>query len=374
MAEVSQILPAEVKRTILFRQIVLLVGIAASVALGVYVVLWSQTPNYSVLFGNLNEQDVSSVIDSLQKSGIDYKIDEATGSLMVPSSRLHDAKLKLAGEGLPKSSSQGFTILQEEQGFGTSQFIEQARYQHALEVELSRTIEQVSAVRNARVHLAIPKQSSFVRNKKQSRASVFLDIYSGHNLQQDQVAAIANLVASSVPNLNYKDVSIVDQHGRLMTQAAGEDGLMMSNHQFQFIRNVEESYVKRIEDILTPIVGMNGVKAQVTAELDFTTTEQTREIYNPDLAAVRSELVEEEIQNGSIVTGGVAGSLSNQPPANATLDSTLSDVNRSIDKKESDGMHHKRSTRNYELDKTISHTKMPTGTLRETFCCSYSRS
>ena len=366
MAEV--VLPADVKRTILFRQIAFLVGVAASVALGVYVVLWSQTPNYSLLYGSMSDQDVSQVLDSLQKSGIKYRIDTATGAVMVPSSKVHDARMKLAADGLPKSANAGFGILQEEQGIGTSQFIEQARYQHALESELAKTIEKVSSVRSARVHLAISKQSAFIRNRKPTSASVMLDLYSGHQMETEQVAAIANLVAASVPNLDATNVSVVDQFGRLMTQGSGSDELIMSNNQFQYSRRVESSYVKRIEDILAPIVGSEGVKAQVAADFDFTSTEQTREMYNPDLPALRSEQVEEESLQGRAMTGGVPGALSNQPLADGSAPERIPEGGQldNVVATEASGESsmQRRATRNYELDRTISHTRMPVGSLR----------
>jgi flagellar M-ring protein FliF len=364
MAE-AVLIPADIKRTILFRQLGFLVVLAASVALGVYVVLWSQTPNYSLLYGSLSDQDVSQVLDTLQKSGIEYRVEEGSGAVMVPSANVHDARMKLAAVGLPKSANAGFGMLNEEQSIGTSQFIEQARYQHALEAELAKTIEKLGTVRGARIHLAIPKQSNFVRNKKHANASVMLDLYGGHELDSDQVSAIASLVAASVPNLEAANVSIVDQRGRLMTQndSSGEFGL--SNSQFKHARRVEESYISRIEDILAPIVGQQGVKAEVTAEFDFTRTEQTREMYNPDLPALRSEQVEEESRNGSSASGGIPGALSNQPPANATLGNSPAQAGNAAegDSGRQSNMQ-RRATRNYELDKTISHTKMQMGTIR----------
>lgn len=362
MAEV--VLPADVKRTIMFRQLAFLVGVAASVALGVYVVMWSQTPNYSLLYGSLSGQDVSEVLDSLQKSGIEYRVEEGSGAVMVPSSKIHEARMKLAAEGLPKSANMGFGMLQKEQGIGTSQFIEQARYQHALENELARTIEKVSAVRTARVHLAMSKHSAFIRNRKPASASVMLDLYSGHQMEAEQVAAIANLVAASVPNLDAKHVSVVDQFGRLMTQNSSSDELIASNNQFQYTRRVEASYVKRIEDILAPIVGPEGVKAQVAADFDFTSTEQTREMYNPDLPALRSEQIEEESLRGGAARGGIPGALSNQPQPDAIAPEVLDNETVPAGGELADSSMQRRATRNYELDRTISHTRMPIGTMR----------
>ena len=359
MAE-TVLIPADVKRAIIIRQVGFLLVLAASVALGVYVVMWSQTPNYGLLYGSLSHQDVSEVLDTLQKSGIEYRVDESSGAVMVPSGQVHDARMKLASAGLPRSASTGFGMLREEQGIGTSQFIEQARYQHALETELAKTIEKLGSVRSARVHLALPRQSTFVRHKKKANASVLLDLYGGHEIESEQVSAIASLVAASVPNLDAENVSIVDQKGRLMTLDGGEDGLGLSTSQFKYTRKVEESYVRRIEDILAPIVGVDGVKAEVTAELDFTSTEQTREYYNPDLPALRSEQIEEEARGEATEQGGVPGALSNQPvTAEVQGDNPLPAAGE-----ESTSTMQRRATRNYELDKTISHTRMQMGTLR----------
>ena len=365
MATQAAVIPAEVKRTLFFRQIAFLFAIAASVAVGVYVVLWSQTPNYSLLYGSLNDQDAAKVIESLQKSNIEYRVDNSSGAVMVPSAMVHEARMKLAAEGLPKSANSGFSILNEEQKLGTSQFIEKARYQHALENELAMSISKVSSVRAARVHLALPKESVFLRNRQAPSASVLLDLYPGHKLETGQVAAIANLVSASVPSLDIANVSIIDQYGRLMTNNQSSAELAMTASQFQYTNEVENSYTKRIENLLIPLLGQDGVKAQVTAELDFTKSEQTRESYNPDSQALRSERLEEDTKS-STSTGGVPGALSNQPaldgnsPEIANNNSSDSDSNS---KSSGTGSKQKRSTRNYELDKTISHTRSPVGSL-----------
>ncbi len=354
------VIPPDIKRTMLFRQLGFLFAIAASVALGVYVVLWSQTPNYSLLYGNMSDQDASQVVDELQKAGIDFKLDHASGAIMVPSSMVHDARMKLAADGLPKSASYGFSMLNEEQKLGTSQFIEKARYQHALENELARSIARVSAIKSARVHLALPKETVFLRNRKAASASVLLDLYPGHRLEAGQVAAIANLVAASVPSLDLNNVSIVDQHGRLMTNS-GSVELAMTASQFQYTLELENAYMSRIENILMPILGQDGVKAQVTAELDFTSSEQTRESFNPDAPAIRSERLEEDSRS-TASTGGVPGALSNQPAVDGEAPEIADNAAGSTGNS-AQGSMAKRTTRNYELDKTISHTRSPVGTL-----------
>lgn len=358
------IISGDVKRALFVRQIMFLFAIAASVAVGVYVVLWSQTPNYSLLYGSLSDQDASQVLESLQKANIAYHVDEHSGAVMVASSKVHEARMKLAAEGLPRSASSGFSILNEEQKLGTSQFMEKARYQHALEKELAMSITKVSAVKSARVHLAVPKESVFLRNRKAASASVLLDLYPGHRLEAGQVAAIANLVASSVPSLELSNVSIIDQYGHLMSQNQSSADLAITSSQFQYVTQVENSYIERIENILIPLLGPDGVKAQVTAEMDFTRTEQTRESYNPDMVALRSEQIEEDRSSSANINGGVPGALSNQPAIDGTAPEVVADAEiADEDRQTATGSSQSRATRNYELDKTISHTRTATGNL-----------
>ncbi len=347
------------------RQAGLLIGIAASVALGVAVVMWSQTPNYSLLFGNLSDRDASAAIDALQGSGIEYKVDSASGGILIPTAKLHETRLKLAAQGLPKSSSMGFEMLQDEQGFGTSQFIERARYQRALEAELSRSISNITNVRGARVHLAIPKDSVFTRDKKATSASVVLDLYAGRRLEDGQIAAIAHMVSASVPSLNASGVTVVDQSGRLLTRA-GASEMAVSAERFDYTRRVEDTYVKRIETILQPIVGLDDVRAQVTADLDFTSTEQTSETFNPDLPAIRSEQMTEEQRTGGGLAAGVPGALTNQPPGTGEVPEVATVEGEGAEAPASEQQQlRKKETRNYELDKTISHTQKAVGTLEK---------
>ncbi|MBL1140478.1 MAG: flagellar M-ring protein FliF [Proteobacteria bacterium] len=355
---------SDIKRALFIRQIMFLFAVAASVAIGVYVVLWSQQPNYSLLYGSLSDQDASQVIESLQKANIAYKVDQNSGAVMVASAKVHEARMKLAEEGLPRSANSGFSILNEEQKLGTSQFMEKARYQHALENELALSIAKVSAVKAARVHLAVPKESVFLRNRKAASASVLLDLYPGHRLEAGQVAAIANLVAASVPSLQLSNVSIIDQHGNLMSQNHSSADLALSTSQFQYATQVENSYIERIENILIPLLGPDGVKAQVTAEIDFTRTERTQESFNPDMPALRSEQVEEDRSSSGNIAGGVPGALSNQPAIDGTAPEVIGDSDSGDGKTSSgSGSSQSRATRNYELDKTISHTRLAMGSL-----------
>ena len=344
------------------RQLGVMIGIAASVALGIAVVLWSQTPSYSVLYANMAPKDATEVIAALDQNGIPYKINDSTGAVMVASGKLQEARMKLAGQGLPHSNSMGYEILQQETGFGTSRALEAARFHRALEGELARTIATLSNIESARVHLATPKQSVFVRKKNDPSASVVLKLYSGRVLDKGQVAAIVHLVASSVPELDAGRITVVDHKGNLLSGEMDSRQMMLTSSQFEYTRELEKHYRQRVEDILAPILGADRVRAQVSADVDFTVTEQTSERFNPDLPALRSEQVNEQSSPLSSVQG-VPGALSNQPPAAGTApevatasaegETAASPLNTS-----------KRATRNYELDKTISHTRLASNNLR----------
>lgn len=342
------------------RQLGLMIGLAASVAIGVAVVLWSQAPNYSILFSGLEQKDSAAVADALQKSSVQYKIDQATGAIMVPSRDLHELRLKLASQGLPNGGTQGLEMLQNDSGFGTSQFIESARYYRAMEIELTRSIETLSTVQSARVHLAIPKQSVFVRQRELPSASVIVHLYSGRSLEDGQVSAITHMVSSSVPNLLASQVTVIDQTGRLLTAPKRSADMQLSADQFEYSKKVEQSYAERIANILSPVAGMEGVRAQVTADLDFSVTEQTQELYNPDAPALRSQQASEELNNGPL-DAGVPGALSNQPPGAATVPQAVGQPAQAGAQTAAPGKTRKNSTSNYELDKTISHTRMSPG-------------
>lgn len=345
----------------MIRQLGVMIGIALSVALGVAVVLWSQTPSYSTLYGSLSQKDAPAVADALTQGGIDYKVDPASGSVMVPTASLAEARMKLAGLGLPRGDSMGFELLQQESGFGTSRTVEAARFQRALEGELARTISTLGQVESARVHLATPKQSVFVRQRKHPSASVAVQLYSGRKLEKGQVESIVHLVASSVPELTPERVTVVDQKGRLLSGEDRTKGIGLTNAQFEYTRELEGHYQQRVMDILSPVLGKDNVRAEVTAELDFTVTEKTHERFNPDQPALRSEQTQEQLSKLSAVQG-VPGALTNQPPAagNAPEQAGGAEGENGAEPINSS----KRSTRNFELDKTVSHTRLPVGGLR----------
>ena len=356
---------SNISRQSVTKQIGFLLAIAASIALGGYVLMWAQTPNYQVLFSGMQAKESSEVVAVLQQSNIGYKLDPSSGAILVPSSQLQALRLRLASEGLPRSSSRGMEMLNEEQGFGTSQFVERARYQRAMEEELSRSISSMYNVSSARVHLATPKQSVFVRERKPPTASVIVNLYAGRNLERGQVSAITHMVASSIPNLSSSNVTVVDQKGRLLSQPDRDAGVAMSDTQLQFTQKLEQGYIRRIEDILSPIVGIDGVRAQVVAEVDFTMTEQTHESYNPDMRVLRSEQVQEDNRVGIAGAMGIQGALSNQPPGGGIAPEVATGEEGVAVAKTSPGSNSKSSTRNFELDRTISHTRIAPGSVRK---------
>ncbi len=335
------------------RQLGIVLGIAAGFTLILAALFWPQQPQYKALFKELEAKDANKVVEILQKENIPYQLDENSGQIMVAESAIHKARLKLAAQGLPNSTGVGFESLQEPQSFGTSQFLETARFHRALEVELARTIMEISAVEQARVHLALPKQSVFVRDRREPSASVMIKLRTGRTLEDEQVKAIVHMVASSVQDMTEKNVTIVDQSGNLLTTKKNKSQDMeLSASQFDYGRRVEQSYIERIEGILSPIVGVEGVRAQVVADIDFTQSEQTQETFNPDTPAVRSQQTQEEETVG--MNGGVPGALSNQPPGAASVPETLNGDTATpatpISKK-------KQATNNYEVDRTLSHVR-----------------
>jgi flagellar M-ring protein FliF len=368
---------AQASLMLLLRQVGVLVGLAAAVALGLYVALWARQPEYSVLFSDLQDRDLNQVIEQLTSNNIPYRMDPNGGTVLVPADNLMNARMKLAGAGLaPTSSSKGagFETMNSEQPFGTSQFLEQARYQHAIEGELSRSISHITNVRSARVHIAMPKQSAFARTKRDPSASVIVDLYNGRQLERHQVAAIAQMVSAAVAGMPVNQVTVVDQRGNLLTDNADQnDSLVVSAKRFEYTRNLEQSYIDRVEAILSPLVGPDGVRAEVTADLDFTESQQSKETYNPDMAAVRSESSTEEERSGD-AANGVPGALSNQPPAAASAPEQTANADPNAQgapgakgaATSATASVNKRSqkTKNYEVDRNVVVEKNSVGSIK----------
>ena len=357
--DTSQLNLASVLRIPAVRQIMLLIGVAAAVAVGLAVALWSQSPGYSQLYGDLDAPNAAAVADALQSAGIDHKIG-ASGAILVPEAQLHAARLELASQSLPSGTGSGMDLMQEQSSFGVSQFMENARYQHALEAELARTISALGAVREARVHLAIPKQSAFIRDNKGASASVLLHLFGGMGLEAGQASAVINLVASSVPNLHVDNVTLIDQHGRLLSSSGEQTAGAQAATQLKYKLELEENYIGAIEDLLTPLVGVGRVRAEVAADIDFTYTEETSEIFDPNRTVVRSEQTSENQTNGSgALAGGVPGALSNQPPQATGAQPVATEAEQVSPRNSS-----RSATRNYEVDRTIRHTRPQSGAVR----------
>jgi flagellar M-ring protein FliF len=373
------------------QKLLLMFAIAAVIALLVGAVLWSKQADYRVLFSNISERDGGAIITSLEQLNVPYKFSDGGGAILVPSDRVHEIRLRLASQGLPKGGAVGFELM-ENQKFGISQFAEQVNYQRALEGELARTIQSVAAVQNARVHLAIPKPSVFVREEQKPSASVLLNLYPGRVLEPAQIAGIQNLVAASVPQMPPTNVTLLDQSGAMLSQLKSklmEAGLDPT--QVKYVGEVESAVIKRIEDILAPIVGPGNAKVQVAADIDFSQTEQTAETHKPNTTppdvSIRSQQTSETASAGTTPAAGVPGALSNQPPVPATAPLTqppapgtpgaaaaatppvpgqinaagvqapISNVGQPVSTR-------KDSTINYEVDRTIRHTKQAVGEIR----------
>lgn len=367
---------------------------AGVVALIVVLMLWARTPDYRPLFTNLEDRDGGAIVAALTQMNVPYKLSDSGNAILVPSDKVHEARLQLAQQGLPRSGEAGFELMDQTR-FGASQFTEQINYQRALEGELVSSIQGLHAVQQARVHLAIPRESLFVRDRQPPTASVLLTLYPGRSLSESQVAAITWLVSSSVPHLTSDKVSVVDQNGRLLTAPSGEAGADGTRR--HLVDDIEQRTVQRILTLLNPLLGPGNVRAQVSADVDFAQREQTSEVYRPNRkpgeAAVRSEQTSSSVQNNVLPPEGVPGALTNQPPLNATapIVTTPANQNPAAGNAPNQGNPAQGATAqnnlsttqagpnataaapsnsrsdatiNYEVDRTISHVKDPLGTLR----------
>lgn len=358
------------------RQLGLMLILAISVAIGVAVVLWSDAPSYTRLFAEIGPQDTSDIVDYLATQDIKYKVEPSTGAIMVPPDKVNEIKLKLAGQGLPRSKSIGYELLDKDQGLGASKSAEMMRFQRALEGEIAQTIMSIQSVKSARVLLALPVQSVFIRERKKPSASVVVNLYQGRNLDKGQIESIIHLVASSVPQLEAEQVTVVDQKGRLLNSKDNSLGYLTAK-QFDYKKDLEDHLMERIGNILTPLVG-DGMRTQLSADVDFTETDRTQENFDPKSSVLRSEQSSEE-QNSLPGVQGIPGALSNQPtpagnapenvnPANppATQNGatpTTPNSNTSSNSN-SPSSSSKSATKNFEMDKTITHTRIATGQLR----------
>jgi flagellar M-ring protein FliF len=346
----------------------LALGLAALAALIAASWLWSNSHTWRVLFTNLSDRDGGAIISALTQMNIPYRNADG-GTLMVPAEKVHEARLKLASQGLPKGSIVGFEIM-ETQKFGVTQFQEQVNYQRGLEGELARSIQALAPVAHARVHLALPKQSGFLRDKQPPTASVLLQLHPGKALDRQQSSGIVHLVSSSVPELSPKNVSVIDQHGNLLASDRG-NAAGLDSAQLDYVAQIEANAIKRIEDILEPIVGRGNVRAQVTADVDFSQVELMNETYAPNQggdtrATIRSQSSSDSSQPGPAGAGGVPGALSNQPPVppTAPINGAAANANPAGAAAASAASTRREAVTNFEVDKNIRHTKNATGQVR----------
>lgn len=335
-------------------QAMLLIALAGSMALSAVLLLWSQTNDWQPLYGNQEMYDASSISEVLEVQGIEYRIHPSSGQIMVDASKISEARMQVSAAGVKASLPDGLKLLDKDQSLGTSQFMENARYRFGLEGELAKTVISLKAVRNARVHLALPKRSAFVRQQEKSSASVFVDLFAGSRLDDKQVEAIVNLVAGSVPGLERSDVSVVDQQGNLLSRDISlNNGLMaQANTQMQYLKSLEQHYIERVNTLLDPILGSSNFRVQVSAAVGFDRIEQTAEEFDPENRTVRSEQGRERL-NAASDAGGIPGTLSNQPPI-TTPDETAPETE----------VTQNEYTRNYELNRTVRHTSYQQGQLQ----------
>ncbi len=345
----------------MFRQVGLLLALAASVAMGFSVVLWMREPDYKPLTGVSSAYQANQVAEVLQAEGIPYRMDSGTGMLMVPVESLHVARMKIAGSDVG-GGQVGFELLDRDQGFGVSQFMETAMHRRSLEGELARSITSIQAIQQARVHLAIPKSTAFLRDQRAPSASVTVTLGPSQSLAEGQVRAIMNLVAGAVPELRADQVTVVDQAGRLLSGQDDDQAFAATDRQLRYTKQIETKLNEKIRNMLLPTVGANRFMAEVAADVDFTWVEETEELFNPDLPALRSEQTVNEQRVGEGADGGVPGALSNQPPAVASAPLTAQDAVAVASNPENVPRRSRnQATRNFELDRTISHTRHQVG-------------
>ena len=342
------------------------IALAIAILFGTW--MWSKNVEYSVLVSNISDRDGGQIVATLQQMNVPYKFSEGGGAILVPAAQVHDTRLRLASQGLPKGGLVGFEVM-ETQKLGASQFLEQVNYQRALEGELARSIQSLQAVQAARVHLAIPKASAFLRDEQKPTASVIINLYPGRILEAGQIAGIVHLVASSVPELAPANISVIDQNGNLVSQPSNANrDAGLDPTQLKYLRDLEQSTIKRIEAILEPIAGVGNVRAQVAADVDFSQTEQMAETYKPNPTpntAIRSQ---QTAESGSATPSatGIPGALSNQPPVPATAPITTPAVPgaaATANAAQPNNMS-RNATTNYELDKTIKHAKGGSGLIK----------
>lgn len=342
--------------TDIVRQVTLIIALTICIAIAILIILWAREPEMRPL-GTFETAELIQHLDYLDSQKVAYKLEGNV--ILVPGDRYQDLKLGLTRAGIQPDSNSGDDILMQDSGFGVSQRLEMERLKHSREQQLARTIEEFQSVARARVLLAIPKENIFARTEKLPSATVMITAKGGKTIKDGEVDAIVDLVASAVQGLEPSKVTVTDQNGRLLNSGSQDASSARSKREYEIEQKREEEYRQKIDSILIPVLGMDNYTAQVDLLMDFTTTEQTQKRFNPDLPAVRSEMTVEEnsVGGGSM---GIPGALSNQPPLDSNIPEKATDGNPPI----VPGRNSKESTRNYELDTTISHSTQQSGVIR----------
>jgi flagellar M-ring protein FliF len=359
--------PQPFLKTAMGRNVLIGGGVAAVLAVVAAIWLWSKSPDYRVLYANYSDKDGGAITASLDQMGVKYKFSEGGTAILVPAEQVPDLRLKLASQGLPKGGNVGFELM-ENQKLGVSQFLEQVNYQRSLEGELARSIQSLGSVAGARVHLALPKPSVFVRDQQKPTASVLLNLQSGRALDPGQVSAIVHLVASSIPELTIGNVTVVDQNGNLLSEQpkANALGKQLDATQLKYVEQVQQNIIKQVESLITPIVGKGNVRAEATADIDFAQVDTAAEMYKPNSPpepqAIRSQQTSEQTGATTGPANGIPGALSNQPPGVATA--PLDGGAPGAAPQATTGPASKNATTNYELDKTIRYEQRPMGGIK----------
>lgn len=345
------------------------VGVVALIAIALAAFFMSRQPDWRILYANLGDKDGGAIVAQLTQMNVPYRHTEGGGAIMVPADRVHDVRLRLASQGLPKGSVSGFELM-ESNRFGMTQFQERLTFQRGLEGELTRSIQSLSSVQAARVHLALPNQNGFFRAQQKPSASVLLTLYPGRTLDKAQIAGIVHLVASSVPEMNPKAVSVVDDAGNLLSSSPEGQETGVDLRKLQYAQQVEQIYTRRILDMIEPLVGVGNVKAQVSAEIDFSqvesTSEQHRPNQSPEAGAVRSQQIVEDGAAPTPVPAGVPGAVSNQPPApgESPINGPAQATGVNGQGTDRPGSLRRESVINYEVDKTVRVVRESTGQIR----------
>lgn len=340
----------------MMRQMALVVVLVICVAIAIFILLWSQEPDYRPL-AKMETQELIETLDYLDANLIDYKLEGNT--VYVRSDEFQNIRLGMTRQGLTQTSDAGADIIMQDMGFGVSQRVELERLKHAREQQIAATIEDIASIQKARVLLAMPKENVFARREKKASATVVLTAKRGAVIAGEEVDAVVDIVASAVQNMEPSKVTVTDSNGRLLNSGSQDSMSARARKEYEIERQREQEYLEKIDAILIPVLGIGNYTAQADVSMDFTAMEQTQRSYNPDLPAVRSEMIMEENSVGGGV-GGIPGALSNQPP----LDSNIPENAGGAAQQTMPGRTAKESTRNYELDTTISHTKKQTGVIR----------